>query len=148
PCCRPGPGVGPRRSRLRCPPGCRRYPGPARRREAPGRLSEIIVNPSSILGSARGEPMRVGKRVVVTGYGAVTSLGENSTEVWEAILARRLGYRPTPIGEEKVQARFFGFLEQNPRRLKGLPKSLLKAMPEYARNALVAAREAVGMAFG
>jgi 3-oxoacyl-[acyl-carrier-protein] synthase II len=88
------------------------------------------------------------KRVVVTGYGAVTSLGENSAEVWDAILARRLGYRVTLTGEEKVHARFFGFLEPNPRRHKGLPKSLLKALPEYARNALVAAREAVGMAFG
>jgi 3-oxoacyl-[acyl-carrier-protein] synthase II len=87
------------------------------------------------------------KRVVVTGYGALTSLGESSAEVWEAILARRLGYRPTAVGEDKVHARFFGFLEPNPRRLKGLPKSLLKALPEYARNALVAAREAVGMAF-
>jgi len=87
------------------------------------------------------------KRVVVTGYGAVTSLGEDSTAVWEAILAKRLGYRVTPVAEERVQARFFGFLEPNRRRLEGLPKSLLKALPEYARNALVAGREAVRMAF-
>src|SRR5436309_1633426 len=87
------------------------------------------------------------KRVVVTGYGAVTSLGEDSTAVWEAILAKRLGYRVTPVAEERVQARFFGFLEPNRRRLEGLPKSLLKALPEYARNALVAGREAMRMAF-
>jgi 3-oxoacyl-[acyl-carrier-protein] synthase II len=87
------------------------------------------------------------KRVVVTGYGAVTSLGENSAEVWDAILARRLGYRPTAVAEQKVNARFFGFLESNRRRLEGLPRSLLKALPEYARNALVTAREAVRMAF-
>jgi 3-oxoacyl-[acyl-carrier-protein] synthase II len=72
------------------------------------------------------------KRVVVTGYGAVTSLGENGDEVWDAILARRLGYRLTAIPEEKVKARFFGFLEPNRRRLEGLPRSLLKALPEYA----------------
>jgi 3-oxoacyl-[acyl-carrier-protein] synthase II len=86
------------------------------------------------------------KRVVVTGHGAVTSLGENSAEVWDAILARRLGYRPTAVAEQKVNARFFGFLGPN-RRLEGLPRSLLKALPEYARNALVTAREAMRMAF-
>src|SRR5207244_10662810 len=98
-------------------------------------------------GEPRGDHMNGRRRVVVTGYGAVTSLGENSAEVWESILAKRLGYRPTAVGEEKVHARFFGFLQPNPRRLQGLPKSLLKALPEYARNALVAARDAVRMAF-
>ena len=87
------------------------------------------------------------KRVVVTGYGAVTSLGETADEVWGAILAKRLGYRVTATAEEKAQAKFFGFLEPNRRRLEGLPRSLLKAMPEYARHALVAARQAVRMAF-
>ena len=59
------------------------------------------------------------KRVVVTGYGAVTSLGETGDEVWEAILAKRLGYRVTATAEEKTHARFFGFLEPNRRRLAG-----------------------------
>jgi 3-oxoacyl-[acyl-carrier-protein] synthase II len=87
------------------------------------------------------------KRVVVTGYGALASLGENSDEIWQSILAQRLGYRVTSVGEERVNARFFGFLEPNANRLKGLPRSLLKALPDYARHALVAAREAVRMAF-
>ena len=34
------------------------------------------------------------RRVVVTGYGALSSLGENSTEVWASILKR---YRIKPV---------------------------------------------------
>jgi 3-oxoacyl-[acyl-carrier-protein] synthase II len=87
------------------------------------------------------------RRVVVTGYGALCSLGEDSAEIWQSILAKRLGYKHVESEEEKMKARFFGFLEPNRRRYDGLPKSLLKAMPVFARNALVAAREAVKMAF-
>src|SRR5580693_9168446 len=87
------------------------------------------------------------RRVVVTGYGALCSLGEDSAEIWQSILAKRLGYKHVESEEEKMKARFFGFLEPNRRRYDGFPKSLLKAMPVFARNALVAAREAVKMAF-
>src|SRR5262245_6669223 len=93
------------------------------------------------------EAVRNQRRVVITGYGAICSLGENSEEIWHAILAKRLGYKYLASDEEKMKARFFGFLEPNPRRYDGFPKSLLKGLPAFARNTLVAAREAVTMAF-
>jgi hypothetical protein len=77
----------------------------------------------------------------------ISSLGEDSSEVWRAILAGRLGYRYREIGEGQARARFFGFLEPNPRRYGGFPKSLLRALPTFANNAMIAAREALGMAF-
>jgi 3-oxoacyl-[acyl-carrier-protein] synthase II len=67
--------------------------------------------------------------------------------IWQSILAKRLGYRYQENEEEKMTARFFGFLEPNKRRYDGFPKSLLKATPIFARHALVAAREALKMAF-
>lgn len=33
------------------------------------------------------------RRVVVTGYGAVTALGGNAQQNWQAIMASRLAYR-------------------------------------------------------
>jgi 3-oxoacyl-[acyl-carrier-protein] synthase II len=35
------------------------------------------------------------KRVVVTGYGAVSALGENVAEIWNAIMHYRVGYMLT-----------------------------------------------------
>lgn len=40
------------------------------------------------------QTMNTPRRVVVTGYGAVTPLGMNSAESWAAIMAYKLGYRP------------------------------------------------------
>src|SRR5207253_2097784 len=94
-----------------------------------------------------GAAMSTPKRVVVTGYGALCSLGETSAAIWEAIRAQRMGYRYAEPAEKQVQARFFGFLEPNPRRLEGFPKSLLRALPAFARHALVAGREALRAAF-
>lgn len=91
--------------------------------------------------------MRHRRRVVITGYGAICSLGEDSSEIWQSLLAGRLGYKYQESDEEQMKARFFGFLEPNRRRYDGFPKSRLKAMPVFAKNALVAAREAITMAF-
>ena len=32
------------------------------------------------------------QRVVVTGYGAITSLGQNVAEIWKAIMDYKVGY--------------------------------------------------------
>lgn len=88
------------------------------------------------------------KRVVVTGYGAVCSLGENASDIWESVMAKRLGYRRHDFDDPAIKARFFGFMEPNPKRYAGLPKAILKMSSEFARYALVASREALTMAFG
>jgi len=88
------------------------------------------------------------RRVVITGYGALCSLGENSGEIWGAIMRKEVGYRIHELNDKSVTARFFGFMTDDKARYKGFPKSILKMLPRFAKNALVASREAVGMAFG
>ncbi|MFB9159560.1 beta-ketoacyl-[acyl-carrier-protein] synthase family protein [Chromobacterium violaceum] len=88
------------------------------------------------------------RRVVVTGYGSLTSLGENSAEAWEAIMNGKLGYRKFELENQQIKAKFFSFLDENKARYRGIPKAISRALPAFAKNAVVAAREAIDMAFG
>lgn len=88
------------------------------------------------------------RRVVVTGYGALCALGENSTAIWDAIAQYRIGYARTLFDDRSVTAKFFGFVNADRKRYAGFSKSVLKMLPEFARYALVASREAIEMAFG
>ena len=103
-------------------------------------------------GSVRGEESAghraERRRVAITGYGAICSLGENSSEIWEAIMAYRVGYRRHEPSDSSIRARFFGFLDSRADRYRHLPRTLLRRLPEYARLAMVSAHEAVEMAFG
>jgi 3-oxoacyl-[acyl-carrier-protein] synthase II len=88
------------------------------------------------------------RRVVVTGYGAICSLGDNSEQIWQAILDRKVGYRAHTYDDATIHARFYGLLDDSKTRYAGFSKSVLKMLPEFAKNALVASREALTMAFG
>jgi 3-oxoacyl-[acyl-carrier-protein] synthase II len=88
------------------------------------------------------------KRVVVTGYGAVCALGENVPAIWDSIMEYRIGYARIDMSEASVQAKFFGFMAPDRKRYAGFSKTLLKMAPPFAKNALVASREALEMAFG
>jgi 3-oxoacyl-[acyl-carrier-protein] synthase II len=88
------------------------------------------------------------KRVVVTGYGAICSLGENSQEIWDAILQYKVGYKAHSLNDKTINAKFYGFMEPNKDRYKGLPKAILKMLPVFAKNTMVASKEAISMAFG
>lgn len=88
------------------------------------------------------------RRVVVTGYGAICSLGETSEEIWQAILEKRLGYTRTDFADPSLKCKFFGFLSERKDRYRLFPKALLKCLPIFAKNALVATQEAITMAFG
>lgn len=95
--------------------------------------------------------MRYGSRdtrVAITGYGALCSLGENSTDIWDAIGDYQVGYRVHPFKDKTIKARFFGLLQQDKARYKGIPKPILKMLPTFAKNAMVAAKESLEMAFG
>ncbi len=74
-------------------------------------------------------------------------MGETSTEIWDAIMRKEVGYRAHEQGDKTVTARFFGFMQEDKARYKGFPKAILKMLPRFAKNALVASREAVNMAF-
>jgi 3-oxoacyl-[acyl-carrier-protein] synthase II len=88
------------------------------------------------------------KRVVVTGYGAVCALGENVPAIWDSIMEYRVGYSRIDMSEANVQAKFFGFMAPDRKRYANFSKTLLKMAPTFAKNALVASREALDMAFG
>lgn len=96
--------------------------------------------------------MHAGRRVVVTGYGAITSLGEDASALWENIMRHTPGYAKYDFHDSKIGAKFFGFIAEDndarKARLKPFKKSLLRAVPEFGRHALVAAHEAMQMAFG
>ncbi|MBH2647635.1 beta-ketoacyl-[acyl-carrier-protein] synthase family protein [Serratia ureilytica] len=86
------------------------------------------------------------RRVVVTGYGAVTALGGNAQQNWQAIMANRLAYRYHDKSAAGIHARFFALLEAEPA-LEGVAARVSRRLPRFARLALAAASEAVDMAF-
>jgi len=85
-------------------------------------------------------------RVVITGYGAVTPLGNNAAESWQAIMDYRQGYRYIDLSAHGIHTHFIGQIENEPS-LKGVPAVIRRRLPRHARLALAAAREAVAMAF-
>jgi 3-oxoacyl-[acyl-carrier-protein] synthase II len=90
-----------------------------------------------------GEPLRV----VVTGYGALCSLGNDVNTIWEAICGYKAGYQKEDFGDPAIMAKFFGFIHNKPSN-EMFSKKLLKFMPEFARLGLHAVHEAIEMAFG
>lgn len=86
------------------------------------------------------------RRVVVTGYGAVTALGGNAQQNWQAIMANRLAYRYHDKSAAGIHARFFALLEAEPA-LEGVAARVSRRLPRFARLALAAATEAIDMAF-
>lgn len=87
-------------------------------------------------------------RVVVTGYGCLTALGEDSNENWNAMMEGKVGYKSYDLENASIKAKFFSFLEEKKERYAGIPKSVLRVCPPFAKYAIVACREALSMAFG
>lgn len=88
------------------------------------------------------------RRVVVTGYGAVTALGETAHEAWQSIMDYKIGYSKVEFSNPEIKARFFAFVQPNKQRYRAIPKAIQRALPAFAKNAVVAASEALHMAFG
>ncbi|KEA54243.1 3-oxoacyl-ACP synthase [Mangrovibacter sp. MFB070] len=87
------------------------------------------------------------KRVVVTGYGAVTPLGLSASTSWEAIMNYQTGYRLVDKKTAGIESAFFGLVDQEPA-LKNVPSAIRRRLPRFARLAVSAAQEAMAMAFG
>ena len=88
----------------------------------------------------------VPRRVVVTGYGAVTPLGMSAEESWAAIMDYRTGYQYYDWREMGIKSHYFGVVNQEPD-LKTVPAAIRRRLPRFARLALSSAREAMAMAF-
>jgi len=87
------------------------------------------------------------RRVVITGYGAISSLGENSTDIWQAVLDKKIGYDFYHNPGKGISARVFGRIN-TPLDLSKFSKKILKNTPRFAELGLIAADEAITMAFG
>lgn len=87
------------------------------------------------------------KRVVVTGYGAVTPLGATADESWQAMMDNRLGYRYVDKTALNIKTHFLGLVDNEPS-LSGIPAAIRRRLPRFARLTVGAARQAMEMAFG
>ncbi|STB68624.1 acyl carrier protein [Citrobacter freundii] len=87
------------------------------------------------------------KRVVVTGYGAVTPLGTTANESWQSIMNNCLGYRYVDKTALGINTHFLGIIDEEPS-LKGIPAVIRRRLPRFSRLTLGAARQAMAMAFG
>ena len=88
-----------------------------------------------------------GQRVVITGYGAICSLGENSEQIWQAIRDKKSGYEIWDDPGKGVGAKFFGRVT-SPLNLSRFSRKVLKNAPRFAEFGLIAADETITMAFG
>lgn len=92
--------------------------------------------------------MQQGKRVVVTGYGAITSMGNNVDEIWNKILDYEVGYSKQVFEDDSVVAKYFGFLDFDRKLMRPFSKRIVKMLPFFAKYSLLASAEALAMAFG
>lgn len=88
------------------------------------------------------------KRVVVTGHGSLTSLGENAEQAWGAIVDYRIGYKKYLLEDASIKAKFFARVDDDKERYRGFSKTLLRMSPAFAKYLLVSARQSLKMAFG
>ncbi len=88
------------------------------------------------------------RRVVVTGVGAFTSMGNNTADIWQNILDYKIGYKRFEFSDETLNAKYFGFLDFDKKLLKKFSKRITKMLPMYAKYGLIACDEAITMAFG
>ncbi|MGF6191704.1 beta-ketoacyl-[acyl-carrier-protein] synthase family protein [Serratia sp. 2723] len=86
-------------------------------------------------------------RVVITGYGGICSLGENTEEIWQAVIDKKMGYGVWDEPGKNISARVFGRINF-PLKLSKFTKRILKNTPRFADLGLVATDEAITMAFG
>lgn len=83
------------------------------------------------------------KRVVITGMGVVTPLGNNLKDTWEAILAGKSGIEPIVSFDVSQHDTKFGGEIKNFDPLEVLEKKEVKRTPKFIQYGLKAAKEAV-----
>lgn len=86
------------------------------------------------------------RRVAVTGYGGICSLGNDINQIWQSILDYRLGYRAVSFSNPRITTRFLGKIDPDPD-FHRIPKSIRKYLPRFAQLGMIAANEAISMAF-
>lgn len=90
--------------------------------------------------------MKTDRRVVVTGYGAISAMGNNVNEIWQGLMNYEVGYSKFDFSDDGVNGKYFGFFDLEHSQLKSFSKKLLKQAPLFAKYSLIACREAIEMA--
>lgn len=85
-------------------------------------------------------------RVVITGYGGICSLGDNTHKIWQGVLAKKMGYERFEYEDKSIKSKFFGKINA-PLNLQWVSKRISKNTPRFAQLALIATKEALEMAF-
>lgn len=93
------------------------------------------------------DSVRKHQRVVVTGFGGICSLGENTHDIWQSVIDKKMGYEIWSDPGSNISARVFGRIK-SPLNLKKFSRKILKNTPRFADLALIATDEAITMAFG
>ncbi len=83
------------------------------------------------------------KRVVVTGMGAVTPLGNNSKDTWEAMLAGKSGAAPITLFDPSKFKTQFACEVKNLDVNAYIDRKEARKMDRYTQLAIIAARQAV-----
>lgn len=86
------------------------------------------------------------KRVVITGMGVVTPLGNNLKDTWEALLAGKSGIDYITLFDTKDHETKFAGEIKNFDPLEVLEKKEVKRIPRFIQYGVKAAKEAVEMA--
>ena len=83
------------------------------------------------------------RRVVVTGLGAVTPIGNSVAEFWQALLEGRSGAAPVrSFAVDGFQPSYASEVKDLTSERAGLPRKKLKVMGRHAQLAFCAANEA------
>lgn len=86
-------------------------------------------------------------RVVITGYGAICSLGKDSDEIWSSIESKSIGYKHVLYSDSSITAKIFGVIDEGQSMYKVIPKRLQKMLPTFAKYGFLATKEALSKAF-
>lgn len=87
------------------------------------------------------------RRFVITGQGAITSLGQSVNECWQAIMDYRLGYKHRSLECAGIKSAFYGEIEDEPS-IRFVPPGIRRRLPRFARLAMFAAKEAIEQSYG
>lgn len=85
-------------------------------------------------------------RVVITGYGGICSLGNDTTRIWNNIVEKKLGYSKDEYSLPGIKSKFFGRIV-DPLDTRSISRRILRNTPRFAQLALLAAQEAMSMTF-
>ncbi|MFZ3407080.1 beta-ketoacyl synthase N-terminal-like domain-containing protein [Vibrio chagasii] len=84
------------------------------------------------------------RRCVITGYGSISSLGSNSTAIWQSVMDKSLGYHYQDLSAYNIRSKFFGNIKEMPS-VSGL--IMQRSLSREGALTLSAATEAIKRAF-